>query len=429
MRTILKLRRAHYVLLAITDTGKGIDRVFSIGCSSRSFRRSRPGRGPASGSARSMASSNRPAAMSASRACRARNDGQALSAARPVRGCPRRARAAGRSGPAAGASWHGPRRRRRRRSPGLFGGDFPRSRLRGPRYGKCSAGFGYPAERRGVDLALQRCRSAGRYRCGTCGRSAETASEVESPADHRLCAGYDHGSLPLRPLGIQVLPKPFTRAELAEKITSVLTPMRAATRSTAKAARPAIRTCTASTISAKTASNRRAASDGRAASWDTREIRARGEPAPIRRLAQRQKDRPAERAGEMRDRRVGGDDQIAIGHHRRGVEEGVGAGIEIGTEGFEREARGLWAPASFIRLIRRTPGIAASPAKPASGILRFRLILHIAAPADADPEALPPDPLRPGGDPHRLGMQIRHFRPVRSPATFRRRRAGSSKRI
>ncbi len=33
----------------------------------------------------------------------------------------------------------------------------------------------------------------------------------------------------------------------------------------------------------------------------------------------------------MRDRGVASDDQIEAGHHRRRIDEGVGAGVEIGA--------------------------------------------------------------------------------------------------
>ena len=59
-----------YVKLAITDTGKGIRQMSSIASSSPSSRRSLSGKAPASGSAKSMASSSRRAAMCRSSARR-----------------------------------------------------------------------------------------------------------------------------------------------------------------------------------------------------------------------------------------------------------------------------------------------------------------------------------------------------------------------
>jgi hypothetical protein len=63
------------------------------------------------------------------------------------------------------------------------------------------------------------------------------------------------------------------------------------------------------------------------------------EPAPVRRDLEQDPHRPPERTGEMRNRGVDRQHQIERRHHRRGIDECVGAGIKVGAQRLDTIAK------------------------------------------------------------------------------------------
>ncbi len=80
-------------------------------------------------------------------------------------------------------------------------------------------------------------------------------------------------------------------------------------------------------------------------------ILALGEPAPFRHAAQRQKNRPSQRPGEVRRHGVDAHHQVEIGHQRCGVEQRLGAEVGLVEHAFDARTEGDLADLRAARLL------------------------------------------------------------------------------
>ena len=138
----------------------------------------------------------------------------------------------------------------------------------------------------------------------------------------------------------------------------------------------------------------------------------------------------AERAGEMGDRRVAGDDEIehaliaaAVSMKASGPASKSSPSVSTRMPG--GKASSCSTPKPFCSEIRRTPGVAASGAKAAKrdGARHVRLGIGVALPDDADLEARIADARRPFRAPAPARRPDREPAPARCRAGSRRRAA------
>src|SRR5579883_640140 len=128
------------------------------------------------------------------------------------------------------------------------------------------------------------------------------------------------------------------------------------------------------------------------------------EPAPIRHVFQRQEYGTPESAGKMRDRRIGGYDQMAVRHDGRRIDESIRSAVQGRTEAFDRKIRRrFWIlgeadePDAFDR--RKLPEALERNAA-------FEIDVQIAAPANSDPKSFISDPCGPFGNALGLRMKV-----------------------
>ena len=123
------------------------------------------------------------------------------------------------------------------------------------------------------------------------------------------------------------------------------------------------------------------------------------QPAPFCVALERDPNRNGQSPREMRDRGVASDDEIEASHHRRRIDEGVGAGVKVGAQRLDpqRAAAGLKAAPrlrpSAAKSVSR-PRFRASGASALSGMERARSASGSGLPCQTTPILKPSAPMR-----------------------------------
>jgi hypothetical protein len=133
----------------------------------------------------------------------------------------------------------------------------------------------------------------------------------------------------------------------------------------------------------------------------------------------------------MGDRRIAGNNQIEILHHRRGIDKSIRAGVEILAEPLDFETHSLtiefvetveFLNADETHPLDRRQGGKIAKRNRAVGI---GLEVRTAMPANPDAKAVIPKPFRPFGHQRRLSAKVRLLRGNRfEPSVERARQAG-----